>query len=75
MTVRFRNVLHRIKNEEELFKFFEKNARFVSEGIYYCAGIYANDTADLFEDLKKAWKKNKKEYKAGSARKLLENIA
>lgn len=58
MAGEFRSRLYHIKNEKELFKYFTENARFVDEGVYACAGIYANDTGVLFEKLKKEWTKD-----------------
>ena len=58
MTGDFRPRLYRIKNEKELFQYFTENAGFVDEGVYRCAGIYANDTGVLFKKLKKEWKKD-----------------
>jgi hypothetical protein len=49
--------LFHIKDEEELRKYFEENARYnEQEDIYVCAGIVSDDTIKLYQKLKKAWK-------------------
>jgi len=58
MTGDFRPRLYHIKHEKELFQYFTENAGLVDEGVYRCAGIYANDTKVLFEKLKNEWKKD-----------------
>ena len=73
MTVKYRSKLYHLKDEEALFDFFEKHAGYVSDGVYYCAGIYANDTADLFEKLRQEWIKNIKNRKRHEAKKFLKN--
>jgi hypothetical protein len=58
----FRNKLSHIKNEDELFKYFSKNAKYsYSEQNYMCAGITSDDTSVLFKKLRRAWIKDKKE--------------
>jgi len=66
----FRSRLWNIPDEKALFEFLEKNARYVAIGVYYCAGIYSNDTKDLFSKLKEEWRVDKKD-RAKEA--LLEN--
>ena len=66
----FRNRLWNIPDEKSLFDFFEKNARYIEDGFYSCAGIYSNDTKELFSRLKEEWRVDKKD-RAKEA--LLEN--
>jgi len=66
----FRNSLWNIPDEKALFEFFEENARYVDSGVYYCAGIYGNDTKDLFSRLKEEWRVDRR-FRAKEA--LLEN--
>jgi len=52
----FKPRLFSIPNEKELWKYFEKNARYLEDNeIYSVAGIYSDDTATLFKKLKNAW--------------------
>ena len=57
----FRHSLREYKTQDELFGFFEKHAQFVSDGVYYCSGLYADDTGKLFQMLIGEWKKEKKD--------------
>ena len=66
----FRSRLWNIPDEKALFEFFEKNARYAEGGIYYCAGVYSNDTKELFSRLKEEWRVDRKD-RAKEA--LLEN--
>lgn len=52
----FRNKLSGINTEEELFEYFSETAGYIGPGQYYCAGIYASDTAILYKKLKEAWR-------------------
>ena len=57
----FRNKLSHIDTEKQLFNYFCRNAGWQENcSAYYCAGLYASDTADLFKKLKKAWKEDRK---------------
>lgn len=60
----FRPRLFHIKTEDELFKYFSKNAGYIEKyDTYQCAGIYANDTRKLFLKLIEEWKKDIEDHK------------
>jgi hypothetical protein len=58
--------LDHIPSEEALFKYFKKNARYnedaPADSVYSCAGLFAGDTGELLQKLKKAWKEDIKKH-------------
>lgn len=55
----FRSRLYHIENEKELFEYFKKHASYLEQyDTYTCAGVCANDTAELFQKLKEEWKQD-----------------
>jgi hypothetical protein len=60
----FRPRLFSIPSERALWRYFEKNARYLeNEQIYTIAGIYSDDTATLYKKLIDAWKEDREFHK------------
>ena len=59
MVLSFRKNLLSIQDENELKQFFHDKTVAVFSDIFYCAGEYGHNMKELWENLKKAWKKLK----------------
>lgn len=55
--------LYHIDNEDKLFEYFVENAGYLEQDdLYHCAGLYSDDTAQLFDKLKAEWKEDIKQH-------------
>lgn len=68
----FRPRLYHFEDEDQLWKYFEKRAGYHEQTqCYMCAGLFADDTAELFEKLKAEWQEDRARHTTELAKRLL----